>query len=92
MPRLSEEEIRQRLAALGGWERQGDRIRRVYSFASFPEAIAFVNRVAELAESLDHHPDILVEYRRVTLTLSSHDAGGLTERDFALAGKIPSVP
>jgi 4a-hydroxytetrahydrobiopterin dehydratase len=88
MPRLSDEEIRTRLAALSGWERQADQIRRVYSFTSFREAIAFVNRVAELAEAMDHHPDILVEYRRVTLTLSSHDAGGLTERDFTLAGQI----
>ena len=86
--RLSPEDARTRLAGLEGWELQGDAIRRRYKFASFKESIAFVNRVAELAERADHHPDILVEYDKVTLTLSSHDAGGLTERDFALARSI----
>jgi 4a-hydroxytetrahydrobiopterin dehydratase len=88
MARLSEDEITRRLGALPEWARDGQRIRRQFRFASFAEAMAFVNRVAALAEEVDHHPDILVEYGRVTLTLSSHDAGGLTERDFRLAGRI----
>lgn len=86
--RLSPEEARTRLAGHKGWELKGDAIQRRYTFASFKEAMAFVNRVAELAERADHHPDILIEYNKVTLTLSSHDAGGLTERDFALARSI----
>jgi len=86
--RLSPEEARTRLAGLKGWELQGDAIRRRYQFKDFKESMAFVNRVAELAERADHHPDILIEYNKVTLTLSSHDAGGLTERDFALARSI----
>ena len=86
--RLSPEEARTRLAGLKGWELQGDAIRRRYQFKDFKESMAFVNRVAELAERADHHPDILIEYNKVALTLSSHDAGGLTERDFALARSI----
>ena len=86
--RLSPEEVRARVVSLTDWDLAGDAIRRRYKFASFKESIAFVNRVAELAERADHHPDILIEYDKVTLTLSSHDAGGLTERDFALARSI----
>jgi 4a-hydroxytetrahydrobiopterin dehydratase len=88
MARLSEDEITKGLARLSGWTRDGERIRKQYKFKSFPEAIAFTNRVAGLAEAADHHPDILVEYDKVTLALSSHDAGGLTERDFRLATRI----
>jgi 4a-hydroxytetrahydrobiopterin dehydratase len=86
--RLSPEEARISLAGIPGWELHGDAIRRRYALSGFKQAIAFVNRVAELAENADHHPDILIEYDKVTLTLSSHDAGGLTERDFALARSI----
>lgn len=86
--RFGPEEARTRVAGLKGWELKGDAIQRRYTFASFKESMAFVNRVAELAERADHHPDILIEYNKVTLTLSSHDAGGLTERDFALARSI----
>jgi 4a-hydroxytetrahydrobiopterin dehydratase len=88
MSRLSEAEVVKRLGELPGWERAGDAIRRTYAFDSFADAVAFVNRVAGLAEARNHHPDILVQYRRVTLTLSSHDAGGLTERDFRLAREL----
>ena len=63
-------------------------IRKEYRHADFTAAMAFVNRVAGLAEAADHHPDILINYDRVTLTLTSHDAGGLTERDFRLAAGI----
>jgi len=86
--RLSPEEVRARVASLTDWGLAGDAIRRRYKFTSFKESIAFVNKVAELAERADHHPDILIEYDKVTLTLSSHDAGGLTERDFSLARSI----
>jgi 4a-hydroxytetrahydrobiopterin dehydratase len=88
MTLMPESEVDQRLQALPGWQREGTHIRRVYTFGSFKEAMAFVNRVAELAEQADHHPDMLVEYRRVTLTLTSHDVGGLTARDLRLAQKI----
>ena len=88
MARLDESDIEQRLRQLPGWERHGDEIRRTYSFPDFNGSMAFVNRVAELAEDADHHPDILVTYAKVTLTLTSHDAGGLTDRDFRLAARI----
>jgi 4a-hydroxytetrahydrobiopterin dehydratase len=88
MKRLSDAEIAERLTRLPDWERQGDEIRRTFSFADFEAAMAFVNRVADLAEAMDHHPDIDIRYSKVTLTLSTHDAGGLTARDFDLAGRV----
>ncbi len=86
--KLDEAGIKEKLARLSGWARAGDAIRKEYTFADFAEAMGFVTRVALRAEAMNHHPDILVNYSRVTLTLSSHDAGGLTERDFRLAEKI----
>lgn len=85
---LSDQETRTRLAALTGWEIDGDRLRKRYTLDSFKAAIAFVNRVAALAEAADHHPDILIEYKNVTLTLITHDEGGLSARDFSLAARI----
>jgi 4a-hydroxytetrahydrobiopterin dehydratase len=78
-------EIERRLAELPAWSREGAAIRRTYEFADFRAAVAFVDRVADLAESLDHHPDIDIRYDRVTLTLSTHSAGGLTGLDFQFA-------
>jgi 4a-hydroxytetrahydrobiopterin dehydratase len=88
MARLTDAEIDLRMGALPGWQRDGALIRKDYQHPSFGAAMAFANRVAQLAEAADHHPDILVQYDRVTLTLTSHDAGGLTERDFRLAARI----
>jgi 4a-hydroxytetrahydrobiopterin dehydratase len=88
MKPLSDAEITSRLSRLQGWERQDDAIQRTFSFEDFAGSMAFVNRVAELAEKADHHPDIDIRYSKVTLTLSTHDAGGLTERDFSLAEQI----
>jgi 4a-hydroxytetrahydrobiopterin dehydratase len=85
---LSGEEARRLSAELPGWELGDGRISRTYEFAGFAEAIAFVNRVARLAAAADHHPDIVIRYARVTLTLRTHDAGGLTARDFALAKQV----
>jgi len=86
--RLSEDEIAARLAGVPGWQREGDWLRRAYTFESFPAAIAFVNRVAEAAETLDHHPDITIEYTKVMLRVTTHDAHGLTASDFELATRI----
>ena len=88
MARLSEDAVREQLTTLAGWERAGDAIRKQYRFDGFRQAIAFVNRVADLADAADHHPDFLIQYRDVTLTLTSLDAGGLTARDFRLAQQI----
>lgn len=88
MPRLDEKQLHRRLSTLEGWAREGDAIQRKYRFESFPAAIAFVNRVADLAEAVDHHPDIDIRYRDVTLTLSTHSEGGITEKDIDLALQI----
>ena len=85
---LEEEEIEQRLDELGDWERDGDEIVKVFEFDDFSTAMQFVNDVAGLAERYDHHPDIDIRYSRVKLALSTHSEGGLTPRDFDLAGEI----
>jgi 4a-hydroxytetrahydrobiopterin dehydratase len=79
------------LARLPGWTRAGRAIARTYRLADFRAALAFVNRVGELAERQQHHPDIAVHYNEVTLTLWSHDAGGVTERDVRLATAIDAA-
>lgn len=86
--RLSDAEIDARLSALSGWSRAGDAITKTFSFTGFPEAVAFIARTVEPAERLAHHPDIDLRYNRVTVTLSTHDQGGLTAFDFALAPEI----
>ena len=75
---------------MNGWELKEGQIVKGWKFKDFVEAMAFVNRVAERAEAADHHPDLLIRYNRVTLTLSTHSAGGLTEKDFSLARQIDS--
>jgi 4a-hydroxytetrahydrobiopterin dehydratase len=81
--KLSQADIDQRMKELRGWTLQGDEIVKQYTFKNFPEAIAFVSRLAPEAEAADHHPDILINYKRVTLTYSTHSEGGLTDKDFA---------
>ena len=72
-----------RLRTLDGWTLDGNAIRRQFTFGGFPEAIAFVTGWRSTREAADHHPDILINYKRVTLTYSTHSEGGLTEKDFA---------
>jgi 4a-hydroxytetrahydrobiopterin dehydratase len=91
MSKLSESEITDQLDALGGWSRQGETIVKLYQFPSFPAAIAFVTHVAFLAEAADHHPDLDIRYNKVHVALSTHDAGGITAKDFALATQIDDV-
>ena len=81
--RLSPSDVDERMKGLSGWSLQGDEIRKQYTFKDFPAAIAFVNRLAPEAEAVDHHPDIQINYKRVTLTYSTHSEGGLTDKDFA---------
>ena len=88
---LSSQEIARRLPALAGWQAKGKTIEKKFHFADFREAIGFVNRVADLAEVEDHHPDILINYKRVTLTYSTHTEGGLTEKDFAGAAAADRI-
>ena len=88
---LSDNEITARLKRLS-WEREGDEIVREWRFEDFAGAIAFVNRVAEVAEEVNHHPDILLHgWNKVKLSLTNHSAGGLTETDFAMAGRFDAL-
>ncbi len=91
MSLLSEEEIQARLADLPDWTRHGNSVSCVRKRGSFAAAVIYVGAVAYLAEAAGHHPDILIQWDTVTLTLSTHSAGGLTEKDFALAGKITEL-
>ena len=86
--KLSDAEIVERLEDLDGWSRSGDSIERSLGFDGFNEAIDFINRIAEHADAADHHPEIFNVYNRVDLTLTTHDAGGLTAKDFDLAAEI----
>lgn len=91
MSRLSEDAIAARLEALSGWSRQGDMIVKTYKLPGFPAAISFVTHVGFLAEQANHHPNIDIRWNKVTLALSTHDAGGLTDKDFDLAEKADEV-
>jgi len=86
--KLNTESIRGWLQGRSGWKRRANKITKEFRFDSFRNSIVFVNRVASLADSHDHHPDIDIRYLVVKLTLSTHDAGGLTEKDLALAEEI----
>lgn len=88
MEKLAQERIDQKLAQFPEWSLVGDGMQRTFNFETFLDAMAFVGQIAELAEEIQHHPDILIRYNKVTLTLSTHEAGGLTERDFALAREV----
>ena len=81
--KLTRDDAQRRVTSLSGWTLDGDAIRKQFTFEDFPQAIAFVNRIAPEAEKADHHPDILINYKRVTLTYSTHSEGGLTDKDFA---------
>ena len=89
--KLTHADAEQRLKSLNGWALDGDAIRKPFTFKDFLEAIAFVNRLAPEAERADHHPDILINYKRVTLTYSTHSEGGLTEKDFAGAAAADRI-
>jgi 4a-hydroxytetrahydrobiopterin dehydratase len=86
--RLSDIALQRELGALPGWARRANTLTKSYRFRTFPEAITFVTRVADVAETMNHHPDIDIRHTRLVFTLSSHDAGGVTARDVALAREI----
>jgi 4a-hydroxytetrahydrobiopterin dehydratase len=92
MTLLTKDEIAAGLGRAAGWERAGDTITRTIKAKDFAAAMLYVGAVAYLAEAVNHHPDIAISWNRVTLTLSTHSAGGLTEADFALAGQISALP
>jgi 4a-hydroxytetrahydrobiopterin dehydratase len=88
---LSKNEIHEKLKKMPEWSHAGKGIHKKFTFKSFMPAIAFVNKVAEVAESLGHHPDITINYSVVSLSLSTHSEGGVTEKDFELASKIDAI-
>ena len=91
MALLKAAEIKQALRQATAWQKRGRVIRRTFEFADFNAAMRFVNRVAKLAERAGHHPDIDVRWNRVTLALSTHSEGGLTDKDFSLARRIDAL-
>jgi len=91
MAKITAQEARQKLQTLPGWALEGDSIKRQFTFAGFPDAVAFIVRLGFAAEAADHHPDLLVNYKRVTITYSTHSEGGLTEKDFAGAKEASSL-
>lgn len=91
MPVLSPAALTEALAGLPDWQLSEGALTRTLSFSDFGEAMGFVNSVAALAERAGHHPDIDIRYNKVKLSLSSHDAGGITEKDFSLAAEIEKV-
>jgi 4a-hydroxytetrahydrobiopterin dehydratase len=91
MAKLSAEEIAGKLAALAGWEYHDGAIRKLFRFKEFMDGIDFVTRVAEMAEAVDHHPDIAINYTRLTFSCSTHSEGGVTQKDIDLATNIESA-
>ncbi len=88
MAKLQTAEIERRLGALPGWEFKDDAIRKLYRFKEFMDGIRFLNRVAEMAEAADHHPDVQINYTRITFSCSTHSEGGVTDKDLRLAAQI----
>ncbi|MSR41569.1 MAG: 4a-hydroxytetrahydrobiopterin dehydratase [Phycisphaerales bacterium] len=89
--RLEDAEIERRLQALPEWSHSGDQLQRTYVFADFLASMRFVNAISARAEEVQHHPDMLVRWNRVTLSLSTHDAGGISEKDFAFASDADRI-
>lgn len=91
MLKLTPTQLKKALAAAPAWRRRGAAVTRTLEFKDFLAAMKFVNRVARVAEKAQHHPDIDIRWNQVTLKLTTHDAGGLTEQDFALAAKLDAL-
>ena len=91
MARLSDAEIDGRLGGMDGWKRSGDAIVKEFDNGDFKGSVEFVNRLTPEAEEMNHHPDLEISWKTVTVTISTHSEGGLTENDFDLAGRIDNV-
>jgi 4a-hydroxytetrahydrobiopterin dehydratase len=89
--RFSEAEVTQKLQNLSGWEQQGQTLVYTHTFSNFIESVNFVNCLVKPAETLGHHPDLEISYNKVTISLTTHDAGGLTDLDFQLAERITQI-
>lgn len=91
MPHLSQTEIEKRLVSVPDWQIESGELTRTFLFKDFRGSLTFVNKIGELAESAGHHPDIDIRYNKVRLALVTHDAGGVTEKDFDLAAKADKL-
>jgi 4a-hydroxytetrahydrobiopterin dehydratase len=91
MARLSDTEIDERLGGLDGWERSGDAIVKEFDNGDFKGSVDFVNRLTPVAEEMNHHPDLEISWKTVTVTITTHSEGGLTDGDFALARRIDTL-
>ncbi len=91
MTKLTPKQIDAELKETPEWSVTGDAIQRTLQFANFIAAMEFVNRIAVAAEEVQHHPDLLIRYNKVTLTLSTHDAGGMTRKDFDFARRVDGM-
>ena len=90
-PKLSDIEIQRELGTLNGWTRKGDSLTKTFTFPTFMGGIGFVDRVAVAAEKMDHHPDLDIRYTKISVTLSTHSAGGITGHDVALAREMEKL-
>lgn len=91
MARLDSNEVDERLAGLEGWSRQGEAIVNEYKRGSFLGSLEFVNRIAPVAEDMNHHPDLAISWDTVTVTITTHSEGGLTDKDFVLAERVDAL-
>ena len=91
MTQLPDLDIQRALGKLPGWARRGNTLVKSYKFKTFRAGIDFVNRAAQVADRMDHHPDIDIRYTKITCTLSTHDAGGITQKDLALAAELEGL-
>jgi 4a-hydroxytetrahydrobiopterin dehydratase len=91
MALIAPDEVKRRIKELPGWSAENAAIRRQFTFPSFPDALAFVVRVGFVAESADHHPDLAISYKKVTVTYSTHSEGGVTAKDFAGAQSADDI-
>jgi 4a-hydroxytetrahydrobiopterin dehydratase len=90
-PKLAAGQVKELLGQLSGWDAQGDKLTKTFTFKDFVTAMEFLNRVAEVAESEQHHPDFSVHYNKVDFLIWTHSVGGLSENDFILAAKIDAL-
>ena len=89
--RMSDDEVKDRLSKLGGWEREGDALERQFEFANFVGSVDFINRITPIAEEMNHHPDLAISWNKVNVSLSTHSEGGITINDFELASRVDSL-
>ncbi|HEY7633485.1 MAG TPA: 4a-hydroxytetrahydrobiopterin dehydratase [Thermoleophilaceae bacterium] len=91
MAALTDEDVQAKLSDVDGWAKSGDAIEKVFEFEDFSGSVDFVNQLTPVANAMNHHPDLAISWNKVTVTLSTHSEGGLTDADFELAGKIDGL-